>query len=145
MSDIIVVRTFARKRNSTITTNSAPSYSECSTLVIELSMNLDWRKASVLTCTSAGKFFSKSFKASSKRSVSSMVPVPGCLVTVSRTAGFPFSDARPKRGSCAPTCTSATFPRVTASPLTVFTTTSAICLTSSVDTTPRTMYSLPYS
>ncbi|CCY64979.1 unknown [Prevotella sp. CAG:1124] len=74
-----------------------------------------------------------------------MVPVSGCFVTVSSTAGLPFSEAVPRRGTCAPTCTSATSPSVMASPPELFITAEAISATSSVDTSPRTMYSLPYS
>ena len=40
-SDMSVVRTLARNRNSMITTKNAPSSSELCTLSIELSMNRD--------------------------------------------------------------------------------------------------------
>ena len=143
--DMTVVLTFARKRKSTTTTKSAPSKREFFTLSIELSMNLDWRKMSVETCTSGGRFFSRSCNAASSFSVSSIVPVSGCFVTVSRTAGLPFSEARPSLGWLEPTFTSATSSNVTGAPSTVFITALDISFTSSVETTPLTIYSLPYS
>ena len=145
ISDMMVVLTLARKSMSTITTNIAPSYSDDLTLLMELSMNLAWRKVSVDIFTSGGRFFCTSFRASSSFAVSSSVPVSGCLVTVTSTAGLPFSEASPSLGCCAPICTSATSSRVTGAPPTVLMTLLAISFTSSVETMPRTIYSFPYS
>ena len=127
-----------------MTTNMAPSKSEFCTLSIELSMKRDWRKMSVETFTSRGRFFCRSARASSSFSVSSMVPVSGCLVTVRSTAGRPFSEARPSLGCWAPTRTSAMSERRIGVPSALLTTARPIWATSSVETTPRTMYSLPY-
>ena len=101
---------------------------------------------SVEICTSFGKFFCKSAKAASSFSVSSMVPVFGCLVTVMSTAGFPFSEASPNLGCCDPIRTSATSSKVMGAPSGVVLMTARPNLrTSSVEMTPRTMYSFPYS
>ena len=76
----------------------APSMSDSCTLSIELLMKFDCLNMSVDTCTSAGMFFFRSFTASSSFSVSSIVPVLGCFVTVSSTAGLPFTEATPSLG-----------------------------------------------
>ncbi len=100
---------------------------------------------SVETCTSAGMFFLRSAIAASNFSVSSIVPVFGCLVTVSNTAGFPLSDATPNLGLSGPILISAISANFTGLPLAIFTTDFEIRFTASADTTPRNMYSLPYS
>ena len=107
-------------------------------------MKRDWRNTSVDTCTSAGRLVCRSCKASSNFPVSSIVPVFGCLVTVSNTAGLPFSEARPSLGCWLPVLTSAMSYNVTGEPPAVLMTARPIFRTSSVETTPRTMYSLPY-
>ena len=61
----------------------------------------------MLTFTSGGRFFCKSFKDASILSVNSSVLVAGCLVTVNSTADLPRSDAVPSLGNFAPICTSA--------------------------------------
>ena len=111
--EMMVVRTLAKNKNSTITTKSAPSRSESFTLSIELWIKRDWRNTSVDTWTFAGKSFCKSSIALSNTSVNSMVPVLGCLVTVSNTAGFPFSEATPNLGLSEPIFISATSDKVT--------------------------------
>ena len=103
---------------------------------------------SVLTFTSGGRFFCKSFKDASNLSVNSSVLVAGCLVTVNSTADLPRSDAVPSLGNFAPTCTSAmSSSKIGAFPEAVppRTTARASWSTRSVESTPRTMYSLPYS
>ncbi len=144
-SEISVVRPFCKKTNSTRITNNAPSQSDCLMLPIEPLIKLAWRNMSVDTCTSAGSCERISSIALSKWSVSSSVPVLGCLVTVSSTAGFPCTDATPRRGVCAPIATVATCSKRTVPPAMVGT---AVCPSSSislVESAPRMMYSLPYS
>ena len=157
-SEIMVVRTLARKRNSTMTTKIPPSMSDFCTLPIELSIKRLWRKMSVETFTSGGRFFCKSFSEASSLAVSSRVLVAGCFVTVSSTAGLPRSEARPNLGVCAPMRTSATSSNKIGSdellplPL-VACSSSLVALTTVfpsnsvfvVAVSPRTMYSLPYS
>ena len=143
-SDMTVVRTLARNRKSTITTKMAPSMSDSCTLSIELFMKLACLNISVDTCTSDGMFFLRSFMASSSFSVSSIVPVLGCFVTVSSTAGLPFSEATPSLGCCAPIFTSATSASVTVVPEAVLRADCDNFSTSFSETIPRTMYSLPY-
>ena len=121
-SEIIVVRTFARNRKSTITTKIPPSNNDFFTFPMELSIKRLWRKISVETFTSAGRFFCKSFKEASSLSVSSSVLVEGCLVTVSNTAGFPRSEAVPNFGAFAPMATSAISSNSTGTVLILFTT-----------------------
>ena len=161
-----VVRTLARKRISTMTTKIPPSTSDFFTLPMELSMKRLWRKMSVETCTSGGRFFCKSFSEASSLAVRSRVLVAGCLVTVSSTAGLPRSEARPNLGVCAPMRTSATSSSKTGSdelratsdellPLPLVACSSSLeadlttVLPSNsvfvVAVSPRTMYSLPYS
>ena len=106
-NEITVVRTFARNRNSTITTKIPPSNKDFCTFPIELSIKRLCRKMSVLTFTSGGRFFCKSSKDASNLSVNSSVLVAGCLVTVNNTAALPRSDAVPSLGNFAPMCTSA--------------------------------------
>ena len=144
-SEMTVVRTLARNRKRTITTKIPPSNSDFFTLPIELSMKRLWRKISVDTFTSAGRFFCKSFKEASNLSVSSSVLVAGCLVTVSNTAGFPRSEAVPNFGALGPIATSAISSSNTGTPLILFTTAFPNWSALSVESTPRTMYSLPYS
>ena len=112
---------------------------------MEFSINVLWRKMSVDTCTSAGRFFCRSAMAASSLSVSSMVPVLGCLVTVTNTAGFVSTDAMPSLGDLSAISTSATSDNTTGIPFMRFTTARPISSTLVVDTAPRTMYSLPYS
>ena len=152
-----VVRTLARNRNRTMTTKIPPSNNDFCTLPMELSMKRLCLKMSVLTFTSGGRFFCRSFREVSNLSVSSRVLVAGCLVTVSSTAGFPRSEAVPSFGSLAPMRTSAMSssrtgtPGVEAgeadevSPSCSLTAVLASCSTRSVEITPRTMYSFPYS
>ena len=162
---MMVVRTLAKKRNSTMTTKIPPSMSDFCTLPIELSIKRLWRKMSVETFTSGGRFFCKSFSEASSLAVSSRVLVAGCFVTVSSTAGLPRSEARPNLGVCAPMRTSATSSnrigsdglRVTSDGLLplplVARSSSLVALTTVfpsnsvfvVAVSPRTMYSLPYS
>ena len=144
-SEITVVRTFARNRNRTITTKIPPSKSDFFTLPIEFSMKRLWRKISVDTFTSAGRFFWRSFREASSLSVSSRVLVAGCLVTVISTAGLPRSEAVPSFGALGPIFTSAMSSSVTGKVFTVFTTALPSSSTLGVESTPRTIYSFPNS
>ena len=143
-NEMTVVRTFIRNRNNTITTKMAPSKRALFTLPIELSMKRDWRNKSVAISTSAGRLFFISSSAASMRAVSARVFVAGCLVTVIITAGSPRCDARPNFGALLPIFTSAISSSFTGTRSTVLTTAFAICSTSSVSSTPRMIYSLPY-
>ena len=111
--EMTVVRTFIKKRKSTITTKTLPSKRLRFTLLMELSMKRLWRKISVETCTSAGKFFCRSATIPSNFSVNSSVLVSGCFVTVISTAGFVRSEAKPNFGLLPPICTVAISPKVT--------------------------------
>ena len=143
--EISVVRTLAKNRKSTMTTKIPPSKRDFFTLPIELSIKRLWRKISVETLTSAGKFFCKSCREASNLSVSSSVLVAGCLVTVMSTAGLPRSEAVPSFGALGPTFTSAMSSSVTGKLFTVFTTALPSSSTLVVESTPRTIYSLPNS
>jgi len=136
MSEIRVVRAFIRKKNSTITTKMAPSNKDFWMLLMELLMKRDCRKMSVEMRTSAGRVFCSSCMEASSLSVSSSVLVFGCLVTVTSTAGLPFSEARPNLGALAPICTSAMSDRVMGRSLTVLTTALPISSTWVVASTP---------
>ena len=144
-SEITVVRIFIRKRKRTITTKKLPSNRLFFTLLIELSMKRLWRKISVETCTSDGKFFCKSATIASSLSVRSIVLVFGCLVTVISTAGLARSEAVPSFGLLPPIFTVATFSKRTGKSPTVFTTPFPISSALAVERTPRMMYSLSYS
>ena len=121
-SEMTVVRTLARNRNKTMTTKMPPSKSDFFTLLMELSMKRLWRKMSVDTFTSGGRFFCRSFSEASSLSVSSNVLVEGCLVTVISTAGFPLSEAVPSLGAFGPIRTSAMSSSSTGALLMLFTT-----------------------
>ena len=121
-SEMTVVRTLARNRNKTMTTKMPPSKSDFFTLLMELSMKRLWRKMSVDTFTSGGRFFCRSFSEASSLSVSSNVLVEGCLVTVISTAGFPLSEAVPSLGAFGPIRTSAMSSSSTGTLLMLFTT-----------------------
>ena len=144
VTEMRVVRRFIRKKNSTTITNSAPSSSASCRLDIDVSMKSLWRKMSVDTCTSAGRVRAMSAISRSMASVSDRVPAPCCLVTVMSTAGWPLTDAVPRRGRAPPTLTSATSATVMKPPAgsartTVAPSSSAEVLLSS----PLTMYSWP--
>ena len=144
-NEISVVRTFARNRNRTITTKIPPSKSDFFTLPIELSIKRLWRKMSVDTFTSGGRFFWRSFNEVSNLSVNSSVLVAGCLVTVISTAGLPRSEAVPSFGAFGPMVTFAISSSVTGKLFTVLTTALPSCPVCVVDSTPRTIYSFPNS
>ena len=145
-SEMIVVRTFIRKRKRTMITKKLPSNKLSFTLLIELSMKRLWRKISVETCTSFGKFFCKSAMTASSFSVSSIVLVFGCLVTVTRTAGFVRSEARPNFGCLPPTFTVAISSRRIGVLSGVMATTPLASSSAFVVVkTPRIIYSLEYS
>ena len=112
-NDITVVRAFIRKRKSTITTNILPSNRLRFTLLIELSMKRLWRKISVDTFTSAGKFFCRSIKTASRLAVNCSVLVSGCFVTVISTAGSVLTEAVPSFGLLPPIRTLAMSAKVT--------------------------------
>ena len=144
-SEMIVVRTFIKKKKRTIITKTDPSNKAFWILLIELSINRDWRNMSVETCTSAGRVFCSSCKETSNFSVNSSVFVDGCLVTVIKTAGLPFSEASPSLGALAPIRTSATSEIKSGTSLMVLITALPISSGWVVAITPWTMYSLPYS
>ncbi len=144
-NEMTVVRKFIRKKNSTTITNSAPSNSACCILWIELLIKRDWRKISVEIRTSAGSVFCKSCMEASSLSVNSRVLVAGCLVTVTNTAGFAFSEASPNLGALLPIRMSAISESMTGISLTVLTTAFPNSSVWVVAITPCTMYSLPYS
>ena len=100
--EMIVVRKFIRKKNNTTITKTAPSSKASWMLWIELLIKRDCLKMSVETSTSSGKVLRSSWIEASSLSVSSRVLVPGCLVTVTSTAGLPFSEATPNLGVLAP-------------------------------------------
>ena len=146
ISEMRVVLQFIRKMNSTRATNMPPSTSDFFTLPIDPSMNLDWRNIPELTLTSEGRAALMSSSSLSSFLVSSSEFVLGCLVTVIMTAGFPSFDAMPRTGVFGPILTSAIASSGIGRPLgEVFTRAFFICSMSSVDRTPRTMYSFPYS
>ena len=93
---------FIRKKNNTTITKTAPSSKASWMLWIELLIKRDCLKMSVETSTSSGKVLRSSWIEASSLSVSSRVLVPGCLVTVTSTAGLPFSEATPNLGVLAP-------------------------------------------
>ncbi len=143
-TDISVVRRFMRKKKSTIITKSAPSSRLRCRLLMELSIKSLWRKMSVETRTSAGSVAPIEARASSISSVSCMVPVPGCLVTVIITAGSASTLATPIRGRRPPSSTEAMSPSVTVPPASERTTACAIASQSEVLISALTMYSFPY-
>ena len=144
-SEMMVTRPFMRKKNSTITTKIAPSHSDLEMLSIELSIKRDCLKISVEICTS-GNVFCNSSRVWSSCSVSSIVLVDGCFVTVIRTAGQPRSEATPSLGDLPPMTTSATSLRTMGFPVSEsLINPLAISSTSRSATMPRTTYSLPYS
>ena len=144
-SEMIVVRTFIRKKKSTTTTKMAPSNRASCMLDMELSIKRDWRNMSEEIFTSEGNVFCRSTMAWSSLSVSSSVFVFGCFVMVTSTAGFALSEARPNLGSFGPICTVAMSDRRTGMLFTVFITPLPISSTSFVAKRPCTIYSLPYS
>ena len=144
--EMAVVLTFIKKRKSTTMTKRLPSTKLFFTLLMELSMKRLCRKMSVEMCTSAGRLFWRSARLASSFSVSSRVLVFGCFVTVMRTAGFAFSDAKPSFGLLPPIWTVAmSRSRTGTLPGNDLTTPFASSSAFAVDKTPRIMYSLLYS
>ena len=144
--EMSVVLQFIRKRKRIRTTNMPPSIRDFLTLPMEASMKRDWRKMSVLILTSSGSTVRMSESSRSSLRVSSRELVSGCLVTVRMTAGRPSLEATPSTGVFGPTVSSATASSgIGRPPAPVFTTALRSCERSSVERTPRTMYSLPYS
>ena len=143
--EMIVVRKFIRKKNRTMMTNRAPSKRAFWMLSMELLIKRDWRNISVEICTSVGSVFCSSCKEASSLSVNSSVLVEGCLVTVTKTAGFPFSEATPSFGVLAPICTVAISEMRIGTSLTVLTTALPNSSVWVVDSTPCIIYSFPYS
>ncbi len=89
--EMIVVRKFIRKKEQHHNhKKTAPSSKASWMLWIELLIKRDCLKMSVETSTSSGKVLRSSWIEASSLSVSSRVLVPGCLVTVTSTAGLPF-------------------------------------------------------
>ncbi|CCY36416.1 unknown [Tannerella sp. CAG:118] len=144
-NEIIVVLRFIRNRNNTIITKNAPSNNDFCILSIELSMKRDCLNTSFEICTSGGIDFCKSIIDASNALVKSNVLVFGCLVTVTKTAGFPFSEANPNLGALFPICIVAISSNRIGTLFSIFT----IDLESSsvllVDSIPRTIYSFPNS
>ena len=100
----------------------------------------------MLTLTSAGSEGLSDAMAESSCVVRSSVLMDGCLVTVSSTAGRPDTEASPVLGLLAPSLMSATSANTMGwlAALRLITA-CAISLVLVVDSTPRTMYSLPCS
>ena len=144
-SEITVVRAFIKKITNMITTKIPPSYKDFCTLLIELSMKRAWRKISVEIFTSAGNVCCNSARDSSSLSVKSSVLVAGCLVIVINTAGLPSFEAIPSLGALSPICTSAMFSKSMGISLTVLMTALPNAETLLVESTPRMIYSFPYS
>ena len=143
--DMRVVLTFIRKRKRMMTTNSPPSMRDFLILSMQLSMNLCCRNMSVATWTSDGSWERSSSMAASSLAVSSMVLASGCFVTVIRTAGLPLWEAVPSFGDLEPVLISATSASVTGASPSSLTTACPMASTSEVESTPLTIYSLPYS
>lgn len=92
---------------------------------------------------SCGRVRAMSASSASMRPVSSIVPAPCCLVTVTSTAGMLLSEAVPRRGCAPPTVTSATSPTVTCPRSSARTTAAARASVDCVSISPLTIYSLP--
>ena len=144
-TEMMVVRVFIKNRNRMITTNIAPSMSECCMLEIELLMKLLCRKVSVEITTSSGRVCFISSRQAMMLSVSRLVSTFGCLVIVTSTAGFAFSEPTPRIGVLAPTFTVAMSLISTVPDASLFTTEAAISLRFEVLMLPLMVYSLPYS
>ena len=144
INEIVVALTFIMKKNNTMITIIAPSKSEDDKLEIERSIKSRCAKISVAMFNSDGNVSFASFIKFSSCSVSSIVPTPGCFVTVIITAGFPRYDAAPTRGDLSPLSTRAISFTVIISPLSALITVLPSASISIVATSALTTYSLPY-
>ncbi len=96
VSEITVVRTFSRKRNSTMATRIAPSRSASRTLLTEASMKSAWRNETSGADRPGGSVRARAASADSTTRVSAIESAPGCFCTLTMTAGCPFSPASPR-------------------------------------------------
>ena len=145
-SEITAVLQFIRKMNSTTITKKAPSSSDLPTFPTEFRMKSDCLNMSVLMFIPAGRLERISSSASSISRVSLMVFTSGCLVTVSSTASLPSFDAAPSFGVLAPSLIWAMSESSMTLPFGLsFTGASPKVSSSSVESSPRSMYSLPWS
>ena len=96
VSEMIVVRTFSRKANSTIATMMAPSRSASATLAIEFSMKSACLNKVCGAWMPGGRLLPKSASAASISRVSLTVSAAGCFCTARMTAGCPWKLASPR-------------------------------------------------
>lgn len=97
-TEMAVVLTFIKKKNNIAMTNNEPSIKDICKFPIELLIKSLCRNMSVFILTSLGREDLSSLSCSSIELVNGIVPIPGCLVTVNRTAGCVFNEALPKFG-----------------------------------------------
>lgn len=93
--EIAVARQFIRKTNRIIITNNEPSIRVLLILLMEASIKSACLNMFVLIFTSSGNHFLRSRMVLSIFSVSSIVFVDGCFITVITIAGLPFTEASP--------------------------------------------------